>query len=479
MSVGESIVVADGWGWRFGASPSVSVDSVSFTIDAGERVLLLGPSGSGKSTLLRAIAGLLGEDEGHAHGLLTINGVDARFKQSRVGVVLQDPDTQAVLHTVGDDVAFGCENFGVASEDIWSRVMSSLEQVGLRVPLTRSTSALSGGQKQRLALAGALAIEPDLLVLDEPTANLDPESARKVRDSVLETVRNRETTVILVEHRLDLWWDFATRVIVLGADGSLIADGSPSAVLSEAQNQLDNAGIWLPSFTFTDVRERTTGEPLIEARELTVARRSAPAARTGISCAISEGEFLAFTGPNGSGKTTLALTLGGLLPGQSGDLTAHPALAQGASQVPFRWTSKQLHARIGNVFQNPGHQFVRPTVFAELELSAKTSGMSGSSKKAAVDEMLERMSLNRFADAHPFSLSGGQQRRLSVATALIARPRLLVLDEPTFGQDAHTWRELVTLMGQLCSDGKAIVAMTHDPHVVSSADREISFGEAS
>ncbi|MEN9751003.1 MAG: hypothetical protein RLZZ600_50 [Actinomycetota bacterium] len=482
MSVGESTVVADGWGWRFGAMPSLSNDGVSFTITAGERVLLLGSSGSGKSTLLRGIAGLLGDDEGESVGSLTVNGQHARAGAGRVGFVMQDPDTQAVLARVGDDVAFGCENFGVPSALIWPRVEQALELVDLRVSLDHPTSALSGGQKQRLALAGALAMQPDVLLLDEPTANLDPAGAALVRESVERVASETQATVIVVEHRLDLWWHFATRVIVLGTNGHVIADGTPEQVLTRAHDELERAGIWLPDFEGPNARASLAGNPLLFADDVTVARRGGAPVQKALSLAISQGEFIAVTGPNGCGKSTLALTLGGLLPPMAGALRASellaPAHKRAKNYSPITWKSQQLHTRIGSVFQTPAHQFVRATVFDELALSAKTAHIDGAERTKAVSKMLDRMGLTAQANANPFALSGGQQRRLSVATALIAKPAVLVLDEPTFGQDSNTWREIVSIMGEVCDQGSAVVAMTHDPHLVRAAGRHMALSAA-
>ncbi len=481
--MGESTVVADGWGWRFGANPSTSVDGVSFTIDAGERVLLLGPSGSGKSTLLRGIAGLLAPDEGASSGALTVLGHDAREQRGDVGIVFQDPETQAVLHRIGDDVAFGLENQGTPADQIWPRVTESLELVGLDFDLAHSTSALSGGQKQRLALAGAMAREPRILLLDEPTANLDTAGAALVRASVEQVASATNASVIVVEHRLDLWWTFATRVIVLDARGCVLADGSPAAVLKNSRAELAASGIWLPDHTPTPVPVASdtripirSSVALLEAQHVSIRRPGGAIVLDQFNLNVTAGELLAITGANGVGKSTLGLTLGGLIPIAGGDLRATEPLARGVGQAPYRWTSRQLHTRIGTVFQSPAHQFVRPTVRAELQLSASTAGLRGRPNDTAVSEMLERLNLTGQASANPFTLSGGQQRRLSVATALIARPSVLILDEPTFGQDAHTWQQLLELMHELAGQGRAIVALTHDDKLVANADRRIELG---
>src|SRR5690606_38978479 len=194
-------VAARGWGWRYATRRAWAARGLNLDIAPGERILLTGHSGTGKSTLLHALAGVLGgDDEGEQEGALEIDGRDPRAARGLAGLVLQDPDTQAVMHRVGDDVAFGCENLGVPRDEIWGRVREALDLVGLDVPLDRSTSALSGGQKQRLALAGALAMRPGLLLLDEPTANLDPDGVVEVRDAVARVAAETGATLVVVEH---------------------------------------------------------------------------------------------------------------------------------------------------------------------------------------------------------------------------------------------------------------------------------------
>ncbi len=381
----------------------------------------------------------------------------------------QDPDSQVVLSRVGDDVAFGAENLSVPRDEIWNRVHRALEAVGLNLPLDRPTSALSGGQKQRLALAGILAMQPGLLLLDEPTANLDPGGVLDVRDAVLRSVQETGATLVVVEHRVAVWADVVDRIIVLDPGGGVLADGAPGAVLGRARQSLLDAGVWVPGHRpLTRPRHDSgSGEQLLSAVDLTVsreqARRRRPArpAASGIDLDVSAGKALSITGPNGAGKSTLALTLAGLLPAAGGAVKAHPALARGVESSPFRWHSKNLISRIGTVFQEPEHQFVTNRVYDELAFGPRQLE-GGVDADERVSELLERLRLTRLAEANPFTLSGGEKRRLSVATVLASRPDVLVLDEPTFGQDANTWAELASLLSGLLDEGTAVVSVTHD-----------------
>ena len=479
--MGASTVIADGWGWRFGANPSLGIAGGSFTIAPGERVLLLGPSGSGKSTLLRALAGVLGDDEGHHVGSLRIGGEHPHDIRGRVGLVLQDPDAQTIAARVGDDVAFGCENLGVAPDEIWSRVDAALESVDLRIPRDHNTAHLSGGQKQRLALAGALAMAPQILLLDEPTANLDPEGALHVRDAVIASVEARATTVIVVDHNADLWWNFVDRVLLLDPSGTLVADSTPGDMLAESRALLTGLGVWIPD-PQVETATAVTGqdaEILLSARDVVVGRKNQLPLFMPPVIDVSAGEFLALTGPNGSGKTTLALTLGGLLAPVSGQVRAGSSLARGLHSAPIRWSSRQLARRIGNVFQSPEHQFVRATVRDELLLGVHIAGLRARQAESEVDDLLATLNLTTHASAHPFTLSGGQKRRLTVGAAIASRPTLLFLDEPTFGQDANTWHELVQLMERLRGEGCSIVAATHDYRLSARADRILTLGAPS
>ncbi|MCU1529329.1 MAG: transporter ATP-binding protein [Frondihabitans sp.] len=460
---------ARSWSWRHAGRLRPAVSDLDLDIAPGERVLLLGASGAGKSTLLAGLAGVLGGDEeGDTTGELLVDSLPPAARRGRVGLVLQDPDSQVVLERVGDDVAFGPENLGVPRDEIWRRVASSLEAVGLDLPLDRSTSELSGGQKQRLALAGALAMQPGLLLLDEPTANLDPAGVIEVRDAVARVVAQEGATLVVVEHRVSVWLPLVDRVIVLAAGGGVLADGSPEQVLSARADELREAGVWVPggSPSLPLRLERGDRPILLTAAALDVGRRRGVAVASGIDAQVAAGRALAVTGPNGTGKSTLALTLAGLLPPIGGRLTAATELMGGASESPIRWRSRDLLTRIGTVFQDPEHQFLASTVRAELAVGPHALKLGDTETERRVDRLLDRLRLDHLAGANPFTLSGGEKRRLSVATVLASRPRILVLDEPTFGQDARTWRELTALLAELLDEGSAVVAVTHDADFV-------------
>ncbi|MDE0546559.1 ABC transporter ATP-binding protein [Microbacterium sp. C7(2022)] len=472
LRVAPAAVHARGWGWRHASRAAWALRDVSFSIAPGERVLLLGASGAGKSTLLHGLAGVLGGDEeGEATGELLIDDVPTAAARGRAGLVLQDPDSQVILARVGDDVAFGCENLGVPRGEIWQRVDAALDAVALDVSLDRPTSALSGGQKQRLALAGVLAMRPGLVLLDEPTANLDPQGVAEVQRAVAAMLERTEATLVVVEHRLDVWLPLVTRVIVLGESG-VIADGTPGEVLHGRGAELAAAGVWVPGHgaVAPPPPARAPGEALLSAHDLAVSRVKGHAVASGIFLDVRAGAALAITGPNGAGKSTLGLTLAGLLPPHSGALEASAELRADAAPSPIRWTSKQLLTRIGTVFQHPEHQLLEKTVRAELEVGPRALGLPDPEIQARVDDVLERLRLERLARANPYTLSGGEKRRLTVAASLVTRPRVLVLDEPTFGQDARTWAELMALLARLRDEGSAIVAITHDEDVVRALD---------
>ncbi|GAA1035950.1 ATP-binding cassette domain-containing protein [Virgisporangium ochraceum] len=451
-----------GFGWRHAGRKAWALRDVDLRIDSGERVLLLGASGAGKSTLLSALAGLLAEDSGEQAGTILVGGEPPQA--ARAGMLFQDPQTALVMARAGDDVAFGLEILGVPRADIWPRVDAALAEVGFPYDRDRDTNALSGGEQQMLALAGVLALRPRLLLLDEPTGNLD----QAVADVIRKLLAHLDTTMILVEHRVAEALPLVDRVVVLSPAG-VVADGPPEKIFQDHGSALAGQGVWVPGPSPVAARTGgTRGAPLLALR---AAAHCYPGSTvpvfSDLDLEIAEGEALALLGPNGAGKTTFALVLGGLMAPTAGTVAATARLAGAdAATPPWKWRARHLAGRIGSVFQNPEHQFVTSRVADEVALGPRRLGLP------VPVGLLERLRLAHLAEANPFTLSGGEAQRLSVATALEAAPALLVLDEPTFGQDRRTWAELVDLIADLRDDGRGIVLVTHDDALVTAvADR--------
>jgi energy-coupling factor transport system ATP-binding protein len=478
-------IEARGWGWRHAGRRDWALRGVDLRIEPGERVLLLGPSGSGKSTLLAGIAGLLDlTGGGEAAGQLLIDGRDASTMRDRTGLLFQDPEAQIVMGRAGDDVAFGLENRCVPTPEIWPRVDVALEAVGFDYPRERPTHALSGGEKQRLALAGTIALQPGLLLLDEPTANLDPPGAAALRGLLHRTLQATGMTMVLVEHRVAETLPLVDRLVVLEPGGGVLADGNPAAVLAGQGAALAEAGVWVPDRPPPGPvrRARPAGEPLVVAEAVGFTYPGgSPAAISGIELTVRSAEALAITGANGSGKSTLAMLLAGLLRPSTGRVVAAEALAAGHGHEALAdWPARELVRRLGTVFQDPEHAFLTTTVLAELMLGPQRAGESEAVARRRADELLERLHLGHLAAANPFTLSGGEKRRLSVATALATAPSLLILDEPTFGQDRRTWSELLALLADLRDGGRAVCIVSHDRDFVRQlADRTLRMSRPS
>lgn len=541
------------WGYRHASRRAFAVRGLDLTIKAGQRVLLLGASGIGKSTILSGAAGLIGNDfvaknsakdsvensedsaksqqttlvedadGGVSEGCVLVDGVPVRRARGRVGLVLQDPDAQAIFQRLGDNVAFGPENMNVPRNEIWDRVRKSLKEVGLDgLQLHRSTSHLSGGQMQRLALAGALAMQPSVLLLDEPTANLDPDGTQQIVGAVRAVLDSTHATMVLVEHHAEPWIDMIDRVVVLGLENDeaangkaannetvhdddiaraassrtvIVADGTPDEVFNRTDLDFEDLGIWLPERYKKNVKSSANesfvinssanaessekyyencnpaegyGEVLLSTKDLAISHNSEPIARH-INLEFKAGQITALVGANGAGKSTLSLTLAGLLPAVSGEVVASDALAQGANGTdPMKWKSPDLAKRISYVFQNPEHQFACGSVLDEVMLGPLRTGVSADEARAKAEELLKRFRLARYAKANPYTLSGGEKRRLTVAASLAAAPRVLILDEPTFGQDRKTWLQIIRLIASLRSEGVSIIVVTHDRELVEA-----------
>ncbi|QBD83349.1 ABC transporter ATP-binding protein [Ktedonosporobacter rubrisoli] len=489
------------------------LQGVNLQLKRGETVLLLGASGSGKSTLGLTLNGLIPHEVGsilngqiHVDGLNTQQTTVAELAR-RVGIVFQDPDAQFATLTVEDEIVFGLENLCLPPSEMEERMLRALAQVGLPEHRYRRVDQLSGGEKQRIALAALLAMEPQVLVFDEPTANLDPIGTRDVFALIRECKVQTTHTIVLIEHKLDDLMDLIDRVIVLGPGGSLIADGTPRAIFRDSSAVLREYGIWMPQVCLLAHRLREQGieldpfpitpaeaevalrqislseerptlssslpdeepassQPAIEVRELSF-RRGRQTILDRVSLTIPQGDFLAIVGANGAGKTTLAQHLVDIL---------HPSpktvFLQG--QDLTRIAARDLVHKIGYVFQNPEHQFITDSVADEVAYGLRVIGLSAEEITERTNSLLERFGLLRFAPANPFTLSHGEKRRLSVATMLAVGQQILLLDEPTFGQDQGNAEALLDLLCALHAEGRTIVMVTHDMTLVARYARHVA-----
>ncbi|GAA3635990.1 DUF3744 domain-containing protein [Microbacterium awajiense] len=487
----------------------------SFSVARGEVVLVLGPSGAGKSTLALALNGLIPHDvPAEVAGVVSIAGLPAASTpvarlSTVVGMVFQDPDAQLVTGTILDEVAFGPENLRMPVAEVLARSEAALRTVGLWERRRENPDVLSGGGRQRLAIACVLALGSALMVLDEPTANLDPIGIEDVYEALAQIAAHGDRAIVLIEHNLDAAIDVVTRVVALDATGRTVADGPVDAVLRERADELHALGVWLPTSTIAALRLRRAGyrlDPLpltpgelrdalessappashapspasspdagrdataVRVRGLTV-RRGGTVVLESVDLDVPTGSFTAIVGANGSGKTSLIQAIAGVVRPPRG------AVSLGGVD-PARTDPRTLARQVGFVFQNPEHQFISHTVHDELAHGLRLQRLPEDEVRIRTDAVLERLGLTAKAHVHPFLLSGGQKRRLSVGTALIAGAPLLLLDEPTFGQDRARADQLLGLLEELNQQGTTVVIVTHDMQLVTEyADRTIVLGD--
>ncbi|GAA2073551.1 ATP-binding cassette domain-containing protein [Aeromicrobium halocynthiae] len=461
MQVAPVEVRFEGFGWRPIGRREPVVRDLDLTIEPGERVLLAGPSGAGKTTLLNALVGALGETfAGDVTGRASADGV--------LGLVGQNPGDAVVAGRMGRDVAFGPENLGLPREEIWRRVDDSLAAVRLTQGRRHPTDALSGGELQRLALAGALAMRPGLLLLDEPTSMLDAVNAASVRAAVTDVVEATGATLLVVEHRIEPWLEVVDRVVVLGRDGSVRADTDPQAFVREWRDALGDLGVWMPGLpapapqVLPDdlVRPAEPAEP-IAVRDLavTLVRRSVQGsvrttALQGLDADLAPGRLHAVTGPSGAGKSTLVSVLAGLQEPTRGTAGGRHELTSAALARCSAWVPQQ-----------PEHGILSRTVAEEVALTATATG-----RAVDVEAVLDHLGLTALAGSHPYRLSGGEQRRLALASALAHRPGTVLLDEPTVGQDRTTWAAVAGWAVSAAEAGALVATATHDADLVALAD---------
>ena len=452
-----------GFGWRPLGRRERTIRDLDLTIEAGERVLIAGASGSGKSTLLLALAGALGTTiAGESTGVVEVDG--------QIGLLLQNPGDAVVAERAGRDIAFGPENLGLGRDEIARRVHEAIDAVELGFGPDHLTAAMSGGELQRLALAGVLAMRPQIFLLDEPTSMLDDHQAASVREAILSA--SAGATLVVVEHEVGPWLDHVDRVVVLSRDGHVVRDDAPSAIQPDDPG-LD--GIWWPGLPMPDplrvpeelvassaeAFEIVADDVWVELVARTLRGTQRTRALSGLDAAIQPENVTAFTGASGAGKSTALAALGGLLTPRSGTIT--PAL--------HTWRSRPLARCMGWVPQNPEHGFLTQTVGDEVVKTADRLGAS-----VDVPAVLEVFGLEHLERANPYRLSGGEQRRLALAAALAHRPQVVLLDEPTVGQDRNTWAAVVGWLAAAARSGAAVALATHDPIVPRDAEHRLREG---
>jgi energy-coupling factor transporter ATP-binding protein EcfA2 len=442
---------------RYGSRLALS--DISLKVSRGEFLLVSGPSGCGKSTLALCLVGLIPQAvPAHLSGQVMVNRLDTQVHPLSVlarqaGIVFQNPATQLFNATVEEEVAFAPRNLNLPGEEIEARVRRSLASSGIEHLRRRSVRALSGGEQQRVAIAAVLALRPPVLILDEPTANLDWHGVEQITSTLARLHQEQGLTVIVIEHRLAAMAHLATRAVLMDG-GRIVADGSPTAVLTD-EAQLATLGLRYPRL---DVGRRveagdldrpaTSGEPMVTLRQVT-AGYDEPVL-SGLDLALYPGQFAALVGDNGAGKSTIARLLAGILRPQRGRVEWHPALRR---LPPGR--------RVGLLFQNPLHQLVCDRVEDEVAFGPTNYKLNDdlSPLLAAADLMALR---HRRLQA----LSAGQQQRTALAATLALRPRLLILDEPTMGQDWAHLSRLMDYLTHLHHDGQSILLITHDDRLV-------------
>lgn len=470
---------------RFFEDKEPVLKKVTLHINQGEKVLILGPSGSGKSTIISVLAGIIPE-----HIEAYVSGEVIRRK--RAGVLFQNPDTQFCMQHVDEEIAFSLENRKVPREQMDGIIFEVLETVGLMIEPHTPIANLSGGMKQRLALACLLALEPEVLFLDEPTAQLDPSGRKEVFEVIKNTAARTGQTMVMVEHVLDGCIEWMDRVILLNNNGQIIADGKPEMVLRQYKEEMREAGIWIPQvypykweefiqneshprrLELINKYESQNGivksggldDPLLEVKHLEAAYNKETILEN-IDLTVNKGEWIAVIGNNGAGKSTFLKILAHLKKSKKGDIHFH-------GKALKKWRDRDLYQHLGFVFQNPELQFINQTVFDEISFSGMQYQWKEADIKQRTIELLKEFGLEPFQNQHPFSLSFGQKRRLSVATMLLLDQDILLLDEPTFGQDAKSSHDLLHVLEKRKKEGTSIIMVTHDMDIVDQyADKVV------
>ncbi|WP_044748833.1 ABC transporter ATP-binding protein [Bacillus alveayuensis] len=450
----EKVAFVENLRLKFPDKDTLLFKDLSVSFYKGEKVLLLGPSGCGKSTLLQVLAGLI------PHSIeIPMKAGNMKIPE-KWGYVFQDPDTQFCMPFVDEEIAFVLENLGVPREEMKKRINELLELVDLRLPTPHvNIQTLSGGMKQRLAIASTLALNPDVLFLDEPTAMLDEEGTKTVWETIKQIADDK--TIIIVEHKIEHVLDFVDRIILFNDAGEMIADGEAETIFHDYKNVIQQQGIWYPGVWDDYIKNRLQRPAFHPQTEVLRLKGFQGYRNKEVKIHIDEavvyaGEWIAVTGKNGAGKSTLLHAIMGLIR-TDGICTLYGKTVR---------ELKNIVNDIAFVFQNPEFQFVTNSVCEEIAYTLRLQKRTEQEIEATVASMLKMFHLEEQKQQHPYQLSMGQKRRLSVAASIVNGQKLLLLDEPTFGQDAKNTFALLELLEKYRRQGATIIMVTHDEQIV-------------
>ena len=497
----EPIISFDHFGFQYTAQAEPTLYDISLDIRKGEKVLICGPSGCGKSTLAHCVNGLIPNSyPGKTTGTLTVGGQNAEnlslFDLSKVvGTVLQDSDGQFIGLTVAEDMAFALENDCMDQKDMKALVDRVAQLVGVSGVLGHAPYEISGGQKQRVALGGVMVSGVDVLLFDEPLANLDPAAGKKAVELIDEIQKRTGCAVIIIEHRLeDVLHCPVDRVVLMG-EGRILFDGDPDSLLCSDLLQksgireplyvtaLKYAGVpldwdqrlsYLPELRLTEEDRRRVAdwffaqpEPkgekakkeLLRAENIDFTYEGGHHALKGISASIAEGEMLSIVGTNGAGKSTFSKVLCGFEIPQKGTLTL-------SGEDLSAYSIKERADRIGYVMQNPNQMISKTGIFDEVALGLRNRGVPEEEVKPRVEKALKTCGLYPFRNWPVSALSYGQKKRVTIASILVLEPKIILLDEPTAGQDLYHYTQIMDFLAELNRSGTTVVLITHDMHLM-------------
>ena len=509
----DPIIEFRNFGFQYNAQAEPTLYDINLTVRRGEKIVIVGPSGCGKSTLAHCMNGLIPFSyRGESTGSVTVRGKETKtlnlFEISRtVGTVLQDSDGQFIGLTVAEDIAFALENNCVRDPVLHERVEKAARAVGIDSHLLHAPSELSGGQKQRVALAGVMVDDVDLLLFDEPLANLDPATGKSAMELIDEIHAQTGAAVVIIEHRLEDVLHRDVDRIVLMRSGRILADLPPDELLSS--DLLRENGIREPLYLTAmryagiavtpdklphsirtvrlDERDREmvrswfhsmpahvaeeTRPMLLEAEHLTFSYASGHRALEDVSVCVRRGELIAIVGTNGAGKSTFSKVVCGFEKEQEGSIRF----------AGCDWDTLSLKERadhVGYVMQNPNQMLSKPMIFDEVALGLRTRGVAEDEIKTRVEDTLKVCGLWPFRKWPVSALSYGQKKRVTIASILVLQPEMIILDEPTAGQDYRHYTEIMEFLRKLNRDGITVVMITHDMHLMLEyAERSVVFSE--